>query len=415
MAPLRILFASYHAYLDSSSGAAIATQELLQLLAARGHACGVLSGPQLDFATPPSIPDVLRNQGLSATRESAELSGCTFSMHHFRYGLVPVTWFVPEPLVPHREPTSEEGKAFLRLFVRTVRVFRPDVVLTYGGHWLAATLLQLCRRAGQRVVFALHNASYTDGRLFRAADAVLVPSNAMRRHYHSLLKMDTTAIAGPWDWHRVQCDVIDPRFVTFINPQYAKGLLVVARLISELGARRPDIPFLIVDGRSPASELADCGIDVRQMRNVQRMANTSDPRQIYRLSRMVLVPSLWEEAFARVTVEAMLNGIPVLGSDRGGIPEALSESGIVLPIPARYTPESRVAPQPHELRDWIATIESLWDDPVRYQAQQALCHRAARAFSPDTVLDRFEVFLHAVVEGRATRPFPVRNAHAASE
>ena len=37
--PHRLLFASIHSYLDPSSGAALATRELLELLAARGWDC----------------------------------------------------------------------------------------------------------------------------------------------------------------------------------------------------------------------------------------------------------------------------------------------------------------------------------------------------------------------------------------
>jgi hypothetical protein len=36
----------------------------------------------------------------------------------------------------------------------------------------------------------------------------------------------------------------EPKYVTFINPQPAKGLTVFARIAMELNHRRPDIPFL---------------------------------------------------------------------------------------------------------------------------------------------------------------------------
>ena len=45
------------------------------------------------------------------------------------------------------------------------------------------------------------------------------------------------------------------------------------------------------------------------------MANTPDPRDFYRVSRAVLMPSLWRESLERVAIEAMANGIPVLASD----------------------------------------------------------------------------------------------------
>ena len=70
------------------------------------------------------------------------------------------------------------------------------------------------------------------------------------------------------------------------------------------------------------------------------MANTPDPRDFYRVSRVVLMPSLWRESLGRVAVEAMANGIPVLASDRGALPETLGDAGFVLTIPERYTASS---------------------------------------------------------------------------
>ena len=45
----RLLFASIHSYLDPSSGAALATRELLELLAARGWDCRALTCGVLDY------------------------------------------------------------------------------------------------------------------------------------------------------------------------------------------------------------------------------------------------------------------------------------------------------------------------------------------------------------------------------
>ncbi len=45
---MRLLFSSIHCYLDPSSGAALCTPELLELLAARGIDCRVLTTGILD-------------------------------------------------------------------------------------------------------------------------------------------------------------------------------------------------------------------------------------------------------------------------------------------------------------------------------------------------------------------------------
>ena len=59
MKPGRLLFASIHSYLDPSSGAALATRELLELLAARGWDCRALTCGVLDYQRETPLDDVL--------------------------------------------------------------------------------------------------------------------------------------------------------------------------------------------------------------------------------------------------------------------------------------------------------------------------------------------------------------------
>ncbi len=61
------------------------------------------------------------------------------------------------------------------------------------------------------------------------------------------------------------------------------------------------------------------------------------------------MPSLWWENQPLIAIEAMINGIPVIGSDRGGIPETLGAAGFCLPLPDRLTPASQVVPAADEV------------------------------------------------------------------
>ena len=70
-----------------------------------------------------------------------------------------------------------------------------------------------------------------------------------------------------------------------------------------------------------------------------------------------------------MAIESMINGIPVIGSDRGGIPEALGDCGFVLPLPARLTPTTRDVPEAAEVEPWVETIIRLWDDRALYEEQ----------------------------------------------
>ena len=45
----------------------------------------------------------------------------------------------------------------------------------------------------------------------------------------------------------------------------------------------------------------------------------------YRKADVLIVPSLWEEPFGRIVIEGAQYGLPIIGSDRGGIPEIIRE------------------------------------------------------------------------------------------
>jgi glycosyltransferase involved in cell wall biosynthesis len=126
------------------------------------------------------------------------------------------------------------------------------------------------------------------------------------------------------------------------------------------------------------------------------MANTPDPRDFYRLSRAILLPSLWRESLGRVAIEAMANGIPVLASDRGALPETLGDAGFAFTIPERYTATNAAIPSPREVAPWVATIERLWDDPPFEAKHRTLIKAEARRWDLDRVADRYEAFFRRV-------------------
>jgi glycosyltransferase involved in cell wall biosynthesis len=57
-----------------------------------------------------------------------------------------------------------------------------------------------------------------------------------------------------------------------------------------------------------------------------------------------------------LTAEAMLNGIPVLASNRGALPDTVRAAGFVFDIPAKYTPATRDVPPAEEVEPWVETM-----------------------------------------------------------
>ncbi|MEW4567465.1 glycosyltransferase [Tautonia sp. JC769] len=406
----RILFASHHCYLDDSNGAAVASREMMQALGRRGFGVEVLSGSMLDldedhdprawmagrFAGWEQGDD--RAWPLDARGVRAEAPD---SLKLDVRG-VPVTVHLHATTRP-RNPDEEEGRDFLRLFEEIRRRFRPDVVVGYGGSWLAGEVFRRARASGIATVFMLHNFHYPSPKPFADIDRVCVPSRFAADHYAEALGIACFVLPNLVDRGRVEAGEVDPRFVAFVNPSPGKGVWPFARMAEELGKRRPEIPLLVVEGRGTERTLASCGLDLRVHGNVFLMAHTADPRRFWGKTRVCLMPSLWWENQPLVAIEAMINGIPVIGSDRGGLPETLGDAGIVLPLPDRLTPSTRTLPTAEEVAPWVEEVIRLWDDTAFFEEHRRRARQEASRWDAEALEPRYERFFSEIRSGVSPR------------
>jgi glycosyltransferase involved in cell wall biosynthesis len=128
------------------------------------------------------------------------------------------------------------------------------------------------------------------------------------------------------------------------------------------------------------------------------MPNTHDPREFYRVTRAILMPSIGKEAFGRVAVEALANGLPVLASDCGALPETLAGAGFVLPLPQRCIASPNEVPTAEEVLPWLSLINRLWDDPAFESEQHRLARSAAQRYHPDRLAGEYEAYFRRIVE-----------------
>jgi len=348
-----------------------------------------LAGRGVSFEVSPEAATSLDARGLrvdAAPHIRAAVAGVALTLHR-------------SPTSTTHEPDEFERAEILGLLDRAINRFRPDVLLNFGGDSLAHEARSLARGRGVAVVFALHNFSYSNPSTFATADAVLVPSRFAADHYRKTLDLDCVVLPNLVDIVRVRAAVRDPRYLTFVNPSQVKGVYPFVRIADELGRRRPDIPILVVESRGDERMLVACGIDLRPHGNVFLMAQTPDPRQFWGVTRVALLPSLWRENQPLVAVEALINGIPVIGSDRGGIPETLGDAGIVLPLPERLTPATQELPTPEEVSPWVDAVIRLWDDGAWYAERSRLALEESRRWDPGVVEPRYVEFFRDVRPG----------------
>jgi glycosyltransferase involved in cell wall biosynthesis len=151
-----------------------------------------------------------------------------------------------------------------------------------------------------------------------------------------------------------------------------------------LGFRRPDIPVLVVQsGHSAGSLNAIPGMDFSRYPQIMAAPPVPTPADYFALTRILVVPSVWEKPFGRVAAEAMVNGVPPLVSNRGSLPHVVGGDvgagggGFVLPIPDWMTAATTKLPSEKEIEPWFAAVCSLWDTPALYDAVAARARQLA--------------------------------------
>jgi glycosyltransferase involved in cell wall biosynthesis len=275
-----------------------------------------------------------------------------------------------------------------------------DMVVTYGGRHGAVARRRMAKERGCAVVFGLRNMAYMVEGAFRDVDAVFTASEFVTGRYRQTIGLQSTVVPVPIDWEDVVAEKRERVFITAINPSVEKGLFFLARLVEELGKRRPDIPVLVIESRGVGGQLIAtgkaAGFDLVRHESVMVSPGVARPRDIFAVTRVLLVPSVWDEPFGRVAVEAMLNGIPAIVSDRGGLPEAVGDGGIMLPVPRWMTERTSEVPGAEAVEAWMKWIERLVDDERVYADWCARAEKAAEKFRPERVAERVRAFFAAV-------------------
>jgi glycosyltransferase involved in cell wall biosynthesis len=107
--------------------------------------------------------------------------------------------------------------------------------------------------------------------------------------------------------------------------------------------------------------------------------NTIDMRPVYGRARLLLAPSLWWESGGRVAAEAMLNGIPAIITDHGGMPEMVRGAGVVLKLNSIYHEKPyALVPGDEALLPLLERLIQLYDDEVFYAEMVARAQRVGQ-------------------------------------
>ena len=375
---MRFLLINNHCISDATAGVTQSLRTIVEWLADAGHACHVLTTSRFESAVTFTLEEHLRQQGVAPSRLAERV---------VRYQVkdVPVTMLRTRHNDEQR-PDRAETTRYLALFDTLLDTFEPDQLIACNGHPMILEAMARARSRGIVTAFAVRGFGYYDARYFADVDHAFTCSEFLTGVYRDKVGLVSTPIEPPLDWSAVVAPAESRAFVTFVNPSPHKGLLLFARLAAMLGPRRPDIPILVVQsGHSGGSMNAIPGLDFSRYPQIMAAPPVPTPADYFALTRLLVVPSVWDEPFGRVAAEAMINAIPPLVSDRGSLPHVIggdfSEGGggRVLPIPAWMTFKTTALPSEAEVEPWFDAVCALWDDPAFYHAMADRARQIAHA------------------------------------
>jgi hypothetical protein len=286
--------------------------------------------------------------------------------------------------------TSGEEEIFMRRFREELHHRRPDVIILWGGLILEMLVMQEARAAGVPVVFYLVNASYKHRETFRNVSVIVTDTEATANLYKERHGFPCVPIGKFIDPKLVKATERKPEFITFINPSFEKGVSLFMPLAKLAAKECPEIKFLVVQSRGRwATALQVLKFKPDDFPNVRVIGHQKNMKPVYAATKALLLPSLWHESGARVIAEAMINGIPVLGSRTGGSEELIGQGGMVFDVPDAVR-EKRGEPAPEEVvRPWLEEIKRIWHDPEYYASLCAKVAKEAEQHDIERNTDRF--------------------------
>lgn len=341
---MRLLFVSTYPHLpDIIGGLQTATHDLCHILQMIGVEVAVLCGL-----------DEHRTQGGDLIPQRDETLGY-------------LTLRVPDPgkalamVAAAWEPTAiivQSGTALMPLVVQALETGRPTAVYLHNVevHQLGGIMLP------DPALLYLANSEFTAAR------------------WKALCGIDAVVIPPLVDAEQYRVAAIGTK-VLFVNPTPIKGV----EILFALAEACPDLPFLVAESWNLEPRWrALCRRRAEALGNIDWVAPVRDMRPLFAQARVLLMPSLWEEAFGRTVIEAQISGIPVLGSPRGALPETIGAGGVLV------DPHAPIAMWVAALRRIIGPDHAAVSEAAR---QKALLETTAAPILAGELLSR--LVLHA--------------------
>lgn len=391
---MKILLVQSMWYLYPWAGANKANRIMMEWMAGRGHECRVVN----PLLSPPGFNE---NEYIKSKIAGNELKllESTDTMNHIRINGVEAYTVIGEfRIIP-----------FIR---KMVEEFSPDITLVSDDQ--LCILLETITEIKTKAVFIAHSQSTLPfgpdsfdqdperTKLFKKLDGIISVSKFLDNYFRTWAGIESKVLyfpsygEGPFPY----LGSFDNKYVTAINPSELKGFSIFIGLAK----RMPDVQFAAVPTWATAVEEIE---EMNATPNITLLSPSEDINDIYKQTKVFLMPSLWGESFGQVVVEAMLRGIPVIASNVGGLPEAKLGLDYILPVNQikQYNIKNSlmecvvqpVVPK-QDLEPWIQALSSLVYDRKHYEILSRSSYEKALSFHSSLGFEPFESYFQKIIE-----------------
>ncbi len=370
----RLLWANPFCLLDTSSGASMTVRQMLKQLVKAGYEIEILGATIFDN---PKGAGLFQEKMALTTGKKKQLTEVDDDELVHKLLITKNSY--------RNELTTQEESKWFSQYCFMLDDFKPDIVWFYGGQTLDLLIADEARSRGIPSAFYLANGQYaTSPRWCRDIDLVLTDSKATANMYRETVGFVATPLGKFIDSQQFVAEYREPKRLLFVNPSFEKGASIVIQLALLLENTRPDIQIEVVEARADWQQVLRTttrrvGKERDSLPNVIVTPNTSEMRDPYSRARVLLAPSLWWESSGRVLAEAMLNGIPAIVTNRGGMPEMIDDAGIKLDFPeACYEKPYQHLLSEEELAPLVEAVIAFYDDKAHYQTYVERAIRVGR-------------------------------------